>query len=118
MRLRLHGPAECAVALVLIGAGSAQVAPDSSPPRVTLNAGELEGTRFGTGKNDVAFLGVRYAALPVGELRWKPPESVSSWSGTRKATKFGAVLERIMAPILANTPGETVRPSETNNHTD
>jgi para-nitrobenzyl esterase len=35
-----------------------------------------------------AFLGVPYAAPPVGELRWKPPQQLEPWSGTRKATAF------------------------------
>jgi para-nitrobenzyl esterase len=100
MRWRLYWPAECALALAFIGLGGAQVPPDSSPPRVTLNAGELEGTRFGNTRNDVAFLGVPYAAPPVGELRWKPPESVPRWSGTRKATKFGAACPQLSAGWL------------------
>src|ERR1700719_2178667 len=35
------------------------------------------------------FLGVPYAAPPVGDLRWKPPQPHASWSGVLSATKFG-----------------------------
>jgi len=37
-----------------------------------------------------AFLGIPYAAPPVGDLRWKPPAAAAKWSGVRKATEFGA----------------------------
>ncbi len=34
--------------------------------------------------------GVPYAAAPVGELRWKPPQPVASWKGTRDALQSGS----------------------------
>lgn len=36
-----------------------------------------------------SFKGVPFAAPPVGDLRWKEPQPVKSWTGVRKATKFG-----------------------------
>jgi para-nitrobenzyl esterase len=35
------------------------------------------------------FRGIPFAAPPVGELRWKPPQPVISWEGVRKADHFG-----------------------------
>ncbi len=35
------------------------------------------------------FKGIPYAAPPVAELRWKPPQPVKPWSGVRQATEFG-----------------------------
>ncbi|ULQ53422.1 carboxylesterase/lipase family protein [Flavihumibacter fluvii] len=35
------------------------------------------------------YKGIPFAAPPVGELRWKAPQPVKSWAGTRKAHKFG-----------------------------
>ncbi len=35
------------------------------------------------------FLGIPYAAPPVGSLRWKPPQPDAKWSGVREATQFG-----------------------------
>src|ERR1700677_1924715 len=35
------------------------------------------------------FLGIPYAAPPVGKLRWMPPQPVERWRDTRDAKKFG-----------------------------
>jgi len=36
-----------------------------------------------------AYLGIPFAAPPVGDLRWKPPQPVTPWQGVRAATSFG-----------------------------
>ena len=35
-----------------------------------------------------SFKGIPFAAPPVGGLRWKLPQPVESWVGTRKAYEF------------------------------
>jgi para-nitrobenzyl esterase len=37
-----------------------------------------------------SFKGIPYALPPVGSLRWKPPQSPASWTGTRPAKEFSA----------------------------
>ena len=40
------------------------------------------------GNGYVSFLGIPYAAPPVGTLRWKPPQAVAPWTGVLQATQF------------------------------
>lgn len=51
--------------------------------------GNVQGKTISNGKVN-AFLGLPYAAPPVGDLRWKAPEPPAKWKGDRDATKFGA----------------------------
>lgn len=41
------------------------------------------------GKNVYVYRGIPYAAPPIGEWRWKPPQPAISWSGTRDCTVYG-----------------------------
>ena len=41
------------------------------------------------------YRGIPYAAPPVGNLRWRPPQSVVPWSGVKAADHFGpACMQR------------------------
>ncbi|KAJ3127983.1 hypothetical protein HK100_009430 [Physocladia obscura] len=52
---------------------------------VTLDYGTFVGT---TSSNVISFLGIPYAAAPIGDLRFKPPQPPSTLSGTTDATSF------------------------------
>ncbi len=72
------------------------------PPTVKLESGVLRGGQFGSAANEIAFLGIPYAAPPTGDLRWKPPQPLAKWKGTRDATGFGAACLQAAAPGAAN----------------
>lgn len=52
---------------------------------------QTEQGRVAGGEHDGvhSFLGIPYAAPPVGDLRWRAPAAPASWEGVRAATKFG-----------------------------
>jgi para-nitrobenzyl esterase len=54
------------------------------------------------------YQGVPFAAPPLGDLRWKAPQPVKTWSGIRQATAFGPAC--IQDPAMANrmAPGVTL----------
>jgi para-nitrobenzyl esterase len=56
-------------------------------PVVRVDSGELQGV-----VNDgvVSYKGIPFAAPPVGDLRWRPPQPAARWTGVRQATEFGA----------------------------
>lgn len=57
-------------------------------PVVTTIYGTLEGS---ADKNDTfAWLGIPYAAPPVGDLRWQAPRPPEAWEGIRRASRFGS----------------------------
>ncbi len=45
------------------------------------------------------FLGIPYAAPPVGALRWRPPQPAASWSGVRDATQFAPHCPQLPTPF-------------------
>jgi len=60
----------------------------SAPGRVHIDSGDLQGVVAG---ESVSFKNIPYAAPPVGNLRWRPPQPVAPWSGVRPADKVGAL---------------------------
>ncbi len=73
---------------------------------VRTKAGELRGTR----ENGIAvFRAVPYAAAPVGELRFAPPQPTPSWRGTRDASQDGPIASQGRSR-LAHVMGDFERP--------
>ena len=56
---------------------------------VKTEAGYVSGATIGEpGKEVHIYKGIPYAAPPVGDLRWKPPQPVTPWSETLQCTEF------------------------------
>ena len=85
LRLGLAAGA-AAVALAATGVAAAGTgAPDGGSPVVATAGGLLRGSTAGSTRE---FLGIPYAAPPVGSLRWRPPQPAAPWPGVRAATSF------------------------------
>jgi para-nitrobenzyl esterase len=87
------------VALLLLAACTAG-APDPrgapGDPRVRISQGELRGTADAT---TVRFQGIPYAAPPVGDRRWAPPDPAPSWPDPRDATRPGPRCPQAEPPL-------------------
>src|SRR3990170_7870690 len=57
-----------------------------APTIVRVDAGELEGV---VADGVTSYKGIPFAAPPVGELRWRPPQPAARWAGVRQAAEFG-----------------------------
>ena len=71
--------------------------------------GQLAGTED---DGAIVFRGVPFAKPPVGPLRWRQPEPMDPWVGTRDATEFGASAVQRALPgdvgDLIGIPAQTI----------
>ncbi len=56
---------------------------------IRIESGLISGTVVDEESGVRAYKGIPFAAPPVGELRWKPPQPANPWEGVRACTEFG-----------------------------
>ena len=96
------------IALVLLStiAVSCAPAPVAIQDPIKIDTGQISGTAVG----DLhVYKGIPFAAPPVGDLRWKPPQPAASWQGVKDCTKFGPAP---MGYYSSNFPPYSAPPSE------
>ncbi|HUL81170.1 MAG TPA: carboxylesterase family protein [Gammaproteobacteria bacterium] len=88
-------PLAARAALVVLASALAAAAALGAPATAHVEQGALAGTTDG----DVnTFLGVPFAAPPIGELRWKAPQPAAKWQGARSATAFAPSCPQAVTP--------------------
>ena len=86
--------AACAAVALALAAGAVPAGaqtvldPDAS---VMVTGGAIQGAVSARNDDIVAFKGIPYAAPPVGDRRWRPPEPIVGWEGVRDASESGAI---------------------------
>jgi len=61
-------------------------------PTISTSGGPIRGFT----KNGVNFfLGIPYAAPPIGDLRWRPPQPAQRWQGLRDATEYASTCPQV-----------------------
>lgn len=75
--------------VMLIPVLSATLFVQSNPTERVTHYGTITGLNNEATDGTYAWLGIPYAAPPVGDLRWKAPVEPDAWAGTLKATAFG-----------------------------
>jgi para-nitrobenzyl esterase len=71
---------------------------------VRLDSGEIRGLVLGKARDVQAFKGIPYAAPPMGERRWKPPQPVQRWQGVRDCFEFGPACPQVVPMLLSAIP--------------
>jgi len=76
-------------ARAMISAASAvELYQRATSERVTIKTADGKINGFAADDDTWQFLGVPYAKPPIGELRWKAPQKLDGWKGTRQAVAW------------------------------
>lgn len=92
------------VSLASLCAATARAELPNPSPVVSIASGQVQGTTLASGV--YSFLGIPYAAPPVGPLRWKRPQPPASWTGVRQATAYSNYCPQGLGSLTVNGGNE------------
>ncbi len=89
----MRNPIRLLVALLtLVPASSFAAAKIQQGTLIHLADGDVQGA---TNEQTRQFLGIPYAAPPVGDLRWRPPSAPAPWQNVLQATSFASACAQL-----------------------
>ena len=99
LRLLVFGTPLCLVACA---------APDATEDAVdravvAVDGGEISGAPSSLSEDVWVYRGIPFAAPPVSDLRWRPPEPPEPWDGVRDATVAAPACIQAVAPVEADS---------------
>ncbi len=99
--------------LIVSGVGISHLALAQSPcsDPIKTEAGAVRGTEDQLSQTCV-WMGIPYAAAPVGELRWKAPGPAKNWDGVREADHWGPQCLQSANPLKTESKEKTDLASE------
>ncbi len=69
--------------------------------KVKLDTGIISGRALGEpGQEVYSFQGIPYAAPPVGDRRWQPPQPAAPWTGVRECTRYSLQPAQLPDPNM------------------
>lgn len=71
---------------------------------LSIDSGQIRGL-VGEADDVHVYRGIPFAAPPVGDLRWRPPQPAQAWTGVRECYAFGSAAPQKLSPMLATFPG-------------
>jgi para-nitrobenzyl esterase len=92
-----------------VALSSGHVLGAQAPAIVRVDTGEVQGI---VDDGVASYKGIPFAAPPVGEFRWRPPQPAAKWTGVRQATDYGAncMQGRFGGPPPGARPGPPAAP--------
>lgn len=93
------------LAAALIFGSLVAAAAQARAPQVTIDSGTLHGTPLPGMARGAEFLGIPFAAQPIGNLRWRPPQPAPHWQGVLNATEYGPACMQLPSGWLPEMLG-------------
>ena len=89
----------------VVTAGAQRAAASTQAPTVRTADGSVQGITLASGVR--SFRGVPFAAPPVRQLRWRPPQPATRWQGVRLADRFAnqCMQARVFADMMFRNAG-------------
>jgi para-nitrobenzyl esterase len=76
---------------------------------VRIDTGLVRGLIVGSADDVQLYRGIPFAAPPVGDLRWRPPQPAQHWQGVRECFAFGAAAPQQPVALATMFPGMTLQ---------